>query len=64
MLKLNAPLTLIAGLREIDAVRAAVAPGNRKALVHRRPNPALKRTRTGGADLWVFLALHAPVRAA
>ena len=28
------------------------------------PNPAFKRTRTGGAGLWVFLASRAPVRAA
>jgi hypothetical protein len=28
------------------------------------PNPAFKRTPTGGADLWVFLAGRAPVRAA
>ena len=28
------------------------------------PNPAFKRTRTGGAGQWVFLAVRAPVRAA
>jgi len=28
------------------------------------PNPAFKRTHTGGAGLWMLLASRAPVRAA
>ena len=36
-----------------------MSPRNLTALIHQPPNPAFKRTRTGGAGLWVFLALRA-----
>jgi len=64
MLIFSAVQSLVVGLRELDAASAVVCSGNAKAFVHRRPNPAFKRTHTGGAGLWAFLALRAPVRAA
>ena len=41
-----------------------MSPENLTALTRRQPNPAFKRTHTGGADLLVHQALRAPVRAA
>ena len=52
----------VAVTRSTSAV--AVASGNPTAFFHQRPNPAFKRTHTGGADLWVFRAVRSPVRAA
>ena len=41
-----------------------VNPNNRTALNQRQPNPAFKRTDTGGAHLRVIFVLRAPVPAA
>jgi len=54
MLMFSAVQSLVVGVRDLDAARAVVCPVKAKAFVRRLPNPAFKRTHTGGAGLWYF----------
>jgi len=49
---------------KFDGSMVALGSSNATAVIDQRPNPAFKRTDTGGAHLRVFFTLRAPVPAA
>ena len=56
-------IEFVLGLTILSISQALHCAGGIIGVFTPRSNTLVKRTRTGGADLWVFLTLRAPVRA-